>query len=139
MPAQVILEFEGVTTKEYEAVNAALGIDPATGEGEWPDGLQVHAAGLNEDGHLVVTEVWDTPEHQARFMEERLGAALVKGGVTGPPTSITWIELVAHHRPGLIDTRNERQTDALPEERDNIPNGHVNGDDGCPNVIACVE
>jgi hypothetical protein len=26
MPAQVILEFEGVTTKEYDAVNAALGI-----------------------------------------------------------------------------------------------------------------
>ena len=45
MPAQLILEFEGVTTKEYDAVNAALGIDPATGTGDWPDGLQVHAAG----------------------------------------------------------------------------------------------
>ena len=100
MPAQVILEFEGVTTKEYDAVNAALGLDPATGEGVWPDGLQLHAAGLDEDGDLVVTEVWDTPEHQARFMEERLAAALVKGGITGPPTSVTWIELVSHHRPG---------------------------------------
>jgi len=83
MPAQLILEFEGVTTKEYDAVNAALGIDPATGAGDWPDGLQVHAAGLNEDGHLVVTEIWDTPEHQARFMEGRLGAALVEGGDRG--------------------------------------------------------
>ena len=52
MPAQVILEFEGVTTKEYDAVNAALGIDPVTGSGDWPEGLQVHAAGLNERGHL---------------------------------------------------------------------------------------
>ena len=68
--------------------------------GDWPDGLQVHAAGLNEDGHLVVTEIWDTPEHQARFMEGRLGAALVVGGVEGPPSSVTWIELVAHHTPG---------------------------------------
>ena len=100
MTAQLILEFEGVTTKEYEAVNADFGIDPATGAGDWPDGLQVHAAGLNEDGHLVVTEFWDTPEHQARFMEGRLGAALVVGGVEGPPSSVTWIELVAHHRPG---------------------------------------
>jgi len=33
MPAQVILEFEGITTKEYDAVNAALGIDMSTGEG----------------------------------------------------------------------------------------------------------
>ena len=100
MPAQLILEFEGVTTKEYQAVNDALGIDMETGKGDWPEGLQVHAAGLNENGHLVVTEVWDTPEHQAKFMEERLGAALEKGGITGAPSSITWIELVAHHRPG---------------------------------------
>lgn len=100
MTAQLILEFEGVTSKEYEAVNAVLGIDPATGSGDWPDGLQVHAAGLNEDGHLVVTEIWDTPEHQARFMENRLAAALAEGGVTSPPSSVTWIELVAHHSPG---------------------------------------
>ncbi len=100
MPAQLILEFEGVTTKEYNAVNAALGIDPASGAGDWPDGLQVHAAGLNEAGHLVVTEIWDTPEHQARFMEGRLGDALVKGGIETPPSSVTWIELVAHHTPG---------------------------------------
>jgi hypothetical protein len=47
-----------------------------------------------------VTEIWDTPEHQARFMEGRLGAALVEGGIEGPPSSVTWIELVAHHTPG---------------------------------------
>ena len=99
MAAEVILEFEGVTTKEYEAVNKALGIDPATGAGDWPDGLVMHAAGLNEGGHLVVTEVWDTPGHQARFMEGRLAEALEKGGVTGPPSSVTWVELVAHHNP----------------------------------------
>jgi len=98
--AELILEFEGVTTKEYEAVNAALGIDMSSGKGDWPDGLQTHAAGLNENGDLVVIEVWDTPEHQARFMEGRLGEALAKGGITGPPSRVTWIELVAHHRPG---------------------------------------
>jgi hypothetical protein len=99
MAAGVILEFEGVTTKEYNAVNAALGIDQETGEGDWPDGLVTHTAGLNEGGHLVVIEVWDSPEHQARFMEERLGEALVEGGITSPPASVTWIELVAHNSP----------------------------------------
>jgi hypothetical protein len=100
MASGVILEFEGVTTKEYDAVNEVLGIDMGTGKGDWPDGLLTHSAGLNEDGHLVVMEVWDTPEHQARFMKDRLGEALVKGGITGPPSSVTWIELVAHHHPG---------------------------------------
>jgi hypothetical protein len=98
--ASVILEFEGVTPKEYNAVNAALGIDPATGEGDWPDGLITHAAGLNEAGHLVVIEVWDSPQHQARFMEGRLGEALGQGGITEPPSSVTWIELIANHQPG---------------------------------------
>ena len=89
MAAALILEFDGVTLDQYYAVNAALGLDPQTGEGDWPDGLISHAAGLNEDGSLVVMEVWDTPEHQARFMEERLGEALAKGGITEPPASVT--------------------------------------------------
>jgi hypothetical protein len=33
-------------------------------------------------------------------MEERLGEALAKGGITGPPSSVSWMELVAHHTPG---------------------------------------
>ncbi len=100
MAAAVILEFEGVTQAEYDAVNKELGIDPGTGEGNWPEGLVSHSGGINESGNLVVIEVWDTPEHQARFMESRLGAALAKGGVTGGPAAITWIEVIAHHSPG---------------------------------------
>ena len=100
MPAQVILEFEGVTAKEYEAVNKELGIDMKTGKGDWPDGLITHAGGLDDAGHLIVTEVWDTPEHQARFMESRLAEALAKGGVTSPPTKVVWIELLGHQLPG---------------------------------------
>ena len=100
MAAALILEFEGVSQKEYDAVNAALGINPTTGAGDWPDGLISHSGGLNADGHLVVMEVWDSPEHQARFMEGRLGEALGKGGVTEPPVGVTWIELIAHHAPG---------------------------------------
>jgi hypothetical protein len=100
MPAALILEFEGVTEKEYEAVNAALDFDPKTGEGDWPDGLLSHSAGHRDDGRFVVMEVWDTPQHQERFMENQLGAALEKGGVTSPPVGVTWIELVAHQTSG---------------------------------------
>ena len=100
MAACLILEFEGVTQKEYDAVNAALGLDSTTGAGDWPDGMVSHAAGLNENGDLVVIEVWDTPQHQEAFMETRLGEALAQGGVTGPPSGITWIELIAHQIPG---------------------------------------
>ncbi len=96
MAAELILEFEGVTTEEYWAVNKELGIDADSGEGNWPEGMVAHSAGLNEAGNLVVIEVWDTPGHQSKFMEERLGPALVKGGIAGPPSSIAWIELVSH-------------------------------------------
>lgn len=81
---------------EYDAVNKELGIDPATGEGDWPDGLLVHSAGLSSNGNFVVTEVWDSMEHQEAFMHDRLGEALAKGGISGPPFSVTWIELVSH-------------------------------------------
>jgi hypothetical protein len=97
MPAELILEFEGVTLDEYRAVNKELGLDPESGEGNWPDGMLSHSAGLSDDGHLVVLEIWDTPEHQEKFLGERLGEALVKGGIEGPPTSITWIELETHN------------------------------------------
>lgn len=100
MAVQVILEFEGVTTDEYYAVNRELGINETTGEGDWPEGLITHAAGLDNDGDLVVVEVWDTAEHQRAFLESRLGAALVKGGITGPPSGFTLIELVSHQYLG---------------------------------------
>ena len=100
MAAELILEFEGVTKEQYFAVNEVLGIDPASGEDDWPDGMVAHSAGLSENGHLVVIEVWDTPEHQARCMENRLSEALAKSGITGPPSGVTWIELVTHQYLG---------------------------------------
>ena len=100
MTAAIILEFDGVTLTEYEAVNEKLGIDMASGAGDWPDGLVTHVAGLNDAGNLVVMEVWDSQEHQARFMEGRLGQALQEGGVTSAPARITWIDIAAHHTPG---------------------------------------
>jgi len=98
MPAGLLLEFEGATQQEYDAVNQDLGIDMKTGKGDWPPGLRSHTAGLSEDGVLVVTEVWDSQEHQQRFMEQRLGPALEKAALP-PPRRLLWIDVMAHHQP----------------------------------------
>ncbi len=97
MASEVILEFDGVGEDEYFAVNKVLGIDALSGDGDWPDGMLFHSAGLDGDGTFVVTEVWESVEDQESFMKNRLASALAKGGITKPPSSVTWIELVSHH------------------------------------------
>ncbi len=99
LPEALILEFDGVGQDEYAAVNRILGIDMNTGEGDWPDGMLMHAAGVADDGSFVVTEVWSSREAQAAFMESRLGSALAEGGITAAP-DVKWVPLVAHHTPG---------------------------------------
>ena len=95
MAEGLILEFDGVGRDEYLAVNAALGIDAETGQGDWPEGLVFHAGGAKEGG-WVVFEVWESREAQQRFMEGRLGSALGEGGISGPPARVQWLDLVAH-------------------------------------------
>jgi hypothetical protein len=96
MAAAIILEFEGVDKSMYEAVNSKLGIDPSTGKGDWPAGMQSHLAGTTDDGGLVVVEVWDSREKQGAFMNSRLGAAIADSGVPAP-VRITWIDVLAQH------------------------------------------
>ena len=97
MPAGLILQFAGNGLEEYDRVNAQLDIDQQSGMGNWPAGLLSHAAGMS-DGGLVVMEVWESREAQGRFMQERLGPALQKGGITAAPT-VTWVDLVSFHQP----------------------------------------
>jgi hypothetical protein len=91
----LILEFDGVGREQYDAVNARLGIDAASGAGQWPEGLLYHAAGAKPGGWVVI-EVWESKDHQQRFMESRLGRALQEGGITGPPSRVEWLDLAAH-------------------------------------------
>ena len=98
MAAAIILEFENVGKDMYDAVNKELGLDPATGAGDWPPGLLTHVGGTTDRGGLVVAEIWDSPESQAAFMNGRLGEALGKVGVP-PPVRVTWLDVHAEHRP----------------------------------------
>jgi hypothetical protein len=99
MSELLILEFDGLDRAAYERVNKALGINPDSGEGDWPAGLLTHSAGATEKGWIVV-EVWESREDQDSFMKNRLGAALQQGGVDKPPTRVEWAGSMAHHAPG---------------------------------------
>jgi hypothetical protein len=99
MAELLILEFEGVSEADYRSVNTQLGLDPATGKGDWPAGLITHLAGLGEDGRAFVVETWTSRQAQAEFMQNRLGAAMARGGVTAAPT-VTWTPLIGEHHSG---------------------------------------
>jgi hypothetical protein len=99
MADALIFEFDGLSRKDYDAVNAALGIDHETGAGEWPDGLIFHS-GSEKPGGLVVFEVWESKAHQEAFMNGRLGKALQEGGATAPPARLEWLDLISHVSPG---------------------------------------
>jgi hypothetical protein len=99
MPSGVILSFaDGVTEKQYLAVNETLGIDMVAGTGDFPDGLVRHTAGPTPTGGWIVTEVWESEGHQGRFMESRLGEALQKNGLPAP-TSVVWFSVVGDATP----------------------------------------
>jgi len=94
MSELLILEFAGVGQEVYDAVNAQLGIDTSSpSDPGWPAGLKSHAAGVSDSGSLLVSEVWDSREAQAAFMEGALGAALQAGGAPAP-SQVTWTTLV---------------------------------------------
>jgi hypothetical protein len=91
----LILEFDGFGVETYKRVNELLGVDMASGEGDWPQGMLFHAGGAKPGG-WVVFEVWSSRADQERFMSERLGQALKEGGVEGAPARIEWLDLAAH-------------------------------------------
>lgn len=96
MAQALVLEFDEIGSEEYRSVNAKLGIDMDSGEGDWPAGLRFHAGASRPGGGLLVFEIWDSQEDQANFMHGVLGAALGAAGVTGPPSKVEWLDLEAY-------------------------------------------
>ncbi|HWD54462.1 MAG TPA: hypothetical protein VG346_05035 [Acidimicrobiales bacterium] len=88
MAEAIILEFRG-DPDLYHRVNAILGISPADGGGEWPDGMLSHVGASKDGNSLVVFEVWESQSHQEAFMNTRLGPALAEAGAP-EPARIEW-------------------------------------------------
>jgi hypothetical protein len=95
MSDALVLEFSGVSAAQYREVNAVLGIDPVTGEGDWPAGLTSHTGAASASG-LLVFEVWESQEAQAAFMSSRLGPALGQVGLPEPARQ-EWLSVEGHH------------------------------------------
>jgi hypothetical protein len=97
MAELLVLEFRDTDPALYAAVNEKLGLDPATGAGDWPDGLVSHATGEHQDGNgLTVFEIWESKEAQDAFMSSRLGPALGQAGAP-EPTRAEWMNLKGSH------------------------------------------
>jgi hypothetical protein len=72
----------------YPKVNEALGLDPASGRGDWPKGLLTHI-GTGTSDLVVVFEVWESRAEQEAWMGQ-LGPALEKIGVP-QPRRMEWV------------------------------------------------
>lgn len=98
MPDTLILEFADASADDFHAVNAILGLDMATGAGDWPPGLRHIQAGTTDAGGLVVIENWETRADQEAFMASRLGPALAQAQVA-PPSRVEWFSGLAALAP----------------------------------------
>jgi len=81
----------------YPKVNEALGLDPATGSGDWPKGLLSHVGGGSE-GKVVVVEAWKSRAEQEAWMATSLGPALGEVGVP-QPKRMEWLEMLGNFKP----------------------------------------
>ena len=74
-----ILEWPGVTKEQFAELQ-----ERTEWETDAPAGLQ-HQVTAFGDKALVLTQVWKSPEHVMRFMEDRLLPAVRALGITSMP------------------------------------------------------
>jgi hypothetical protein len=90
MAELLIIEFSAPSAVElYNKVNTILGVDPASGTGDWPSGILSHHAG-GEGDSLIVVETWESRAAQEAFMRDRLGPAFGEAKVP-EPVRVTWL------------------------------------------------
>jgi hypothetical protein len=74
-----LLEWDGVTPEQFDELRRR-----ASWDSDVPDGLQHQVAAFGPRG-LVLTQVWKSPEHVMRFMEDRLLPAVQAMGIRSMP------------------------------------------------------
>lgn len=88
MPVAIVMEFKGATLAQYNEVNQKMGLTPG---GPGPSGSIFHWA-AEEDGTLIVTDVWESREQFDRFAQETMGPLSGQAGFPGPP-KMTYYEV----------------------------------------------
>jgi heme-degrading monooxygenase HmoA len=76
----MVLEWSGMPFETYERFNALMGI---RGDDDAPEGLIDHVA-AQDNGNLVICDVWESEEAFGRFADTRLRPAIEQLGVTEP-------------------------------------------------------
>jgi hypothetical protein len=93
MPEVIVIEV-ACDPALYSKVNEKLGLDPATGSGDWPEGLLSHlgsgSGGGGGDGKVVVVEVWNSRAQHEAWMSSKLVPAMGEAGVP-QPSRMEWL------------------------------------------------
>jgi hypothetical protein len=79
MSVLMVLELSDTPFEAYERLNEIMGI---RGDDDAPEGLIDHVV-TEDDGNLLIADVWESEEALGRFFENRLGPAIEKAGVAG--------------------------------------------------------
>ncbi len=74
-----ILEWDGITREVFAEIKART-----DWEAEAPAGLQ-HQVSAFSNKSLVLAQVWQSPDHVLRFMEDRLLPAIKSMGINSMP------------------------------------------------------
>ena len=98
MAVAMFMHWPGVTSDQYDAVMARLGLDANP-----PAGGILHAAAVTDEG-VEICDVWQTEQAFTSFLEQRLLPAVSELGITGEPD----IRVIALHNlyaadPTMID------------------------------------
>lgn len=88
MPIVWLMEWDGITPDQYEALRERVGW-----ETDVPDGLHYHVAAFGSKG-LVLTEVWESPDHVQPFMDGRFLPVVRELGIRSMPR----VDLFPAHR-----------------------------------------
>jgi hypothetical protein len=74
-----LLEWDGITPEQYEDLLQRTGWNT-----DMPAGLE-HQVTAFSDKALILTQVWRSPDHVMRFMEDRLLPAVEAAGIRNMP------------------------------------------------------
>ena len=74
-----LLEWDGITPEQYEDLRQRAAWDT-----DLPEGLE-HQVAAFSDKSMILTQVWRSPEHVMRFMEDRLLPAVRAAGIRSMP------------------------------------------------------